>query len=72
MRPPTQRREFLQEQLTGPLSGRIRSGGGTSTKTPVTAMSLWLFKVITLQPRRGFAGSEGATSTFQEPSGRYG
>ena len=50
----------------------IRSGGEISNKTPVTAMGLWFFKVITLQPRRGFAGSEGAPSAFQERLGATG
>ena len=54
------------------LEQGIRSGGEISNKTPVTAMGLWFFKVITLQPRRGFAGSEGAPSAFQERLGATG
>jgi probable addiction module antidote protein len=39
--------------------GCICSGGGTSTKTSVAAMGLRLFKMISLQPRRGSGGPDG-------------
>ncbi len=57
----------IHQELRGP----IRSGGGTSTKTPVIAMGLWIFRMIVIQPRRGSGGYERATSAFREPSGRY-
>ena len=54
------------------LVRRIRSGGGTSTKTPVIAMGLWIFRMIVHRPRRGSGGYERATSAFREPPESYG
>jgi hypothetical protein len=50
----------------------IRSGGGTMTKTSVIAMSLWIFRMIVLQPKSGPGGYERATYAFRDLFGRYG
>ena len=49
----------------------IRSGGETTTKIPVSAKVLSLFKMIALQPIWGSGCFDGATSDFRKWYGRY-
>ena len=50
---------------------RIRSGDGTTTKTPAPVMVLALFKGISLYPRRGSGCFDGAISDYQKSYRRY-